>query len=114
MTFSDWIQFLIFLVALAAITKPMGVYLLRVLDPDKEGGLGWLEKIFGPVERLAYLVMRVNPKKQQNWKQYCLAMLMLGMVTTLISYGLYRIQDILPLKANLPSLAQTVDKNDVI
>ncbi len=114
MTLSGWIQFLIFLVALAAITKPMGVYLLRVLDPDKEGGLGWLEKILGPVERLAYAVMRVNPKKQQNWKQYCLGMLMLGMVTTLASYGLFRIQDILPLKANMPSLAQTVDKNDVI
>ena len=40
MTLSGWIQFLIFLVALAAITKPMGVYLLRSLDPDKEGGLG--------------------------------------------------------------------------
>ena len=26
----------------AAITKPMGVYLLRVLDPDKEGGMGLL------------------------------------------------------------------------
>ena len=114
MTLSGWVQFLLFLVALAAITKPMGVYLLRVLDPDKEGGLGWLEKILGPLERLVYLVARVNPKKQQNWKQYALSMLMLGMVTTVLSYGLFRIQDILPLKANLASLGATVDKNDVI
>jgi len=114
MTLSGWIQFLVFLVALAAITKPMGIYLLRVLDPDKEGGLGFLEKIFGPVEWLVYKVACVNPKKQQNWKQYALAMLMLGMVTTVLSYGLYRIQDILPLKANLASLNATVDKNDVI
>ena len=114
MTLSGWIQFLVFLVALAAITKPMGIYLLRVLDPDKEGGLGFLEKIFGPVEWLVYKVSCVNPKKQQNWKQYALAMLMLGMVTTVLSYGLYRIQDILPLKANLASLGATVDKNDVI
>jgi K+-transporting ATPase ATPase A chain len=114
MTLSGWIQFLVFLVALAAITKPMGVYLLRVLDPDKEGGLGWLEKILGPVEWLVYKVARVNPKKQQNWKQYALSLLMLGMVTTVISYGLYRIQDILPLQANMPSLAQSVDKDGVI
>ena len=72
MTLSGWIQFLVFLVALAAITKPMGIYLLRVLDPDKEGGLGLLEKILGPVEWLVYKVARVNPKKQQNWKQYTL------------------------------------------
>ena len=114
MTLSGWIQFLVFLVALAAITKPMGIYLLRVLDPDKEGGLGLLEKILGPVERLVYKVARVNPKKQQNWKQYALSLLMLGMVTTVLSYGLYRIQDILPLKANMPSLGATVDKNGVI
>ena len=114
MTLSGWIQFLVFLVALAAITKPMGIYLLRVLDPDKEGGLGLLEKILGPVEWLVYKVARVNPKKQQNWKQYTLSLLMLGMVTTVISYGLYRIQDILPLQANMASLGASVDKNDVI
>ncbi|MGA2034359.1 MAG: potassium-transporting ATPase subunit KdpA [Thermoguttaceae bacterium] len=114
MTLSGWIQFLVFLVALAAITKPMGIYLLHVLDPDKEGGLGLLEKILGPVEWLVYKVAHVNHKKQQNWKQYALSLLMLGMVTTVLSYGLYRIQDILPLKANMPSLSGTVDKNDVI
>jgi K+-transporting ATPase ATPase A chain len=104
----------VFLVALAAITKPMGIYLLRVLDPEKEGGLGLLEKILGPLERLVYKVACVNPKKQQNWKQYALALLMLGLVTTVLSYGLYRIQDILPLKNNLKSLGATVDDNGVI
>jgi K+-transporting ATPase ATPase A chain len=111
---SDWVQLVVFCIGLLLITKPMGIYLLRVLDPDQEGGLGILEKIFGPVEWLVYKVARVDPKKQQNWKQYALALLMLGMVTMLLSYGLYRIQDILPLKQNMPNLAQSVDKNDVI
>ncbi|MGA2067116.1 MAG: potassium-transporting ATPase subunit KdpA [Thermoguttaceae bacterium] len=114
MALSGWLQFLVFLVVLAAITKPMGIYLLRVLDPDKEGGLGLLEKIFAPVEWLVYKLARINPKKQQNWKQYALSLLMLGMVTTVLSYGLYRIQDILPLKDNLKSLGATVDENGVI
>jgi K+-transporting ATPase ATPase A chain len=110
----DWLQLLIFCIGLLAITKPMGIYLLRVLDPDQEGGLGILEKILGPVERLVYKVARVDPKIQQNWKQYTLSLLMLGMVTVLLSYGLYRIQDVLPLKQNMPSLAQSVDKSGVI
>jgi potassium-transporting ATPase potassium-binding subunit len=114
MTLSGWIQLLAFLAVLAAITKPMGIYLLRVLDPDKEGGLGFLERIFAPVEWLVYKVAGVNPRKQQNWKQYALSMLMLGMVTTVLSYGLYRIQDLLPLQANMSSLGGTVDKDDVI
>src|SRR5580658_3875060 len=111
---SGWIQLVIFLIVLAVITKPMGIYLLRVLDPEQEGGMGFLEKIFGPIERLVYKFARVDPKKQQNWKQYAIAMLMLGMVTMLIGYGLYRIQDILPLRANMPNLVQSVDKDGVI
>ena len=114
MTASGWIQLLLFLIGVAVITKPMGLYLLRVLDPDKEGGMGILEKIFGPVERLVYWVARVNPKKQQNWKQYMIAMLMLGMVTMLVSYGLYRMQDVLPLKQNIANLGQSVDGNGYI
>jgi K+-transporting ATPase ATPase A chain len=110
----DWVQLLIFCIGLLLITKPMGIYLLRVLDPDMEGGLGFLEKIFGPVERLVYKVARIDPKRQQNWKQYALSLLMLGMVTVLLSYGLYRIQDILPLKQNISSLGQSVDKSGVI
>jgi len=111
---TDWVQLLIFSIGLLLITKPMGIYLLRVLDPEQEGGLGVFEKILSPVERLVYKVARVDPKKQQNWKQYALSLLFLGLVTVLLSYGLYRIQNILPLKQNMPNLAQSVDKNNVI
>jgi len=114
MTAKGWIELLVFLIGVAVITKPMGIYLLRVLDPDKEGGMGILEKVLGPIERLVYWVCRVNPKKQQNWKQYMIAMLMLGMVTMLVSYGLYRIQDKLPLQQNMANLGQSVDANGTI
>ena len=59
-----WIQFVIFGIALLAITKPMGIYLLRVLDPDQEGGMGWLEKVFGPVERIVYAVDSNCPRSR--------------------------------------------------
>lgn len=114
MTGSGWFQLLVFCIGLILITKPMGLYLLHVLDPDVEGGMGILERILKPIENLVYWVARIDPKKQQNWKQYLLSLLMLGMVTMVISYGLYRIQDKLPLQKNMGSLAQSVDKNDVI
>ncbi|HSZ55521.1 MAG TPA: potassium-transporting ATPase subunit KdpA [Tepidisphaeraceae bacterium] len=106
---SGWIQLLLFVVGLVLITKPMGLYLLRVLDPEKEGGMGILERIFGPLERLIYRVAGIDSRKQQNWKQYAVALLIFSLVTTLASYGLYRIQDLLPLKANLASLGSTTD-----
>jgi len=110
----DWVQLLIFCIGLIALTKPMGIYLLRVLDPEQEGGLGIFEKILGPIERLVYKVARVDPKKQQNWKQYAISLVLLGMVTTLLSYGMFRLQDKLPLKANIGNLSATVDGSGVI
>ena len=114
MNASGWIQLLVFVIGLVLITKPMGLYLLRVLDPEVEGGMGILEKTFGPLERLVYAVSGVDRKKQQNWKQYAMAVLVFSLITTLISYVLYRFQDILPLKQNLASLGASADKNGVL
>jgi K+-transporting ATPase ATPase A chain len=114
MSTSGWIQLLVFVIALVVITKPMGIYLLRVLDPEREGGMGILEKLFGPIERFIYWCARIDRKKQQNWKQYTIALLIFSLLGTLISYGLFRVQDILPLKANMANLAGTVDKTGTI
>jgi potassium-transporting ATPase potassium-binding subunit len=114
MNASGWIQFFIFLIGLVIITKPMGIYLLRVLDPEQEGGMGILEKILGPFERLIYRISGIGRGKQQNWKQYAVALLIFSVVTTLMSYALYRMQDILPWKANLTSLSGTADKTGVL
>ena len=108
MNASGWIQLVIFVVGLFLITKPMGLYLLRVLDPEQEGGMGILEKILGPIERLIYKVSGIDPRKQQNWKQYCLAVLIFGAVATVFSYACYRMQDIMPLKQNIANLSNTV------
>jgi K+-transporting ATPase ATPase A chain len=114
MNASGWIQFLLFVVGLVLITKPMGIYLLRVLDPEVEGGMGLLEKLFGPIERAIYSIGGVDRKKQQNWKQYAVSLLVFSLVTTLVSYALFRMQDILPWKANLASLGATADKSGVL
>jgi K+-transporting ATPase ATPase A chain len=111
MNASGWIQLAVFVVGLVLITKPMGIYLIRVLDPEQEGGMGILEKMFGWLERLIYKIGRVDPKKQQNWKQYCMAVLIFGAVATVFSYACYRVQDIMPLKQNIASLTNTVGKD---
>ena len=45
---SGWIQFALYFIALALITKPMGLYLLRVLDAN---GKTWLDPVLRPLER---------------------------------------------------------------
>jgi len=91
---SGWIQFAIYIVALALITKPMGLYLLRVLDVN---GKTWLDPLLRPLERGTYRVMGVDPNKEHNWKQYTLAMLMFSLVGCLFTYAILRLQYFLPL-----------------
>ncbi len=94
MSWSGWLELALFLGILAALTKPMGAYLVRVLDPQArtglEIGLGWLE-------RLCYRCFRIDHHEEQTWKQYGMAMLVFAIVTTLLSYAIMRLQGHLPL-----------------
>ncbi len=101
MTGSGWIQLVLFIAILVAITKPLGIYLLKVLDPERAGGGTFLDPILGPVERLLYRIMRVDEKKEQNWKQYGIAMFVFSLVTALLTYFMLRLQDRLPMQALL-------------
>src|SRR6187200_1460565 len=91
---SGWIQLAIFLIALALITKPMGLYLVQVLDPK---GRTWLDPVLRPLERGTYRVMGVRPDQEHNWKQYTLAMLAFSLVGCVFTYAILRLQNLLPL-----------------
>jgi K+-transporting ATPase ATPase A chain len=91
---SGWLQLALYIVVLALITKPMGLYLLRVLDVN---GKTWLDPVLRPLERGTYRVMGVNPNKEHDWKQYTLAMLLFSLVGCLFTYAILRLQYFLPL-----------------
>jgi K+-transporting ATPase ATPase A chain len=91
---SGWLQLILFVVALAAITKPMGLYLMRVLDVN---GKTWFDPILKPLERLTYRLMGVKADKEQDWKQYTLAMLLFSLVGCIFTYAILRLQHLLPL-----------------
>src|ERR1700757_879875 len=91
---SGWIQFAVYIVALVIITKPMGLYLMQVLDAN---GSTWLDPVLRPVEHGTYRVMRVDPNKEHDWTQYTFAMLMFSLVGCLFTYAILRLQNFLPL-----------------
>src|SRR5580658_10114982 len=90
----DWLQLAVFIALLALITKPMGLYLCRVLDAK---GKTWLDPILKPLERLTYWLMGVDPEKEQDWKLYTFAMLLFSLVSCLFTYAILRLQKYLPL-----------------
>ena len=93
MTLNGWVQILFFALLIFAITKPLGLYMFRVFEEDHQP----LPRLLGPIERLLYKLCGVNPKVQQDWKQYTLGMLIFSAITLLVTYGIERLQQILPL-----------------
>ena len=93
MTVNGWIQILLYMAIIFAITKPLGSYMYRVFEGDRQP----LPRLFGAIERLLYKLCGVDPKQQQDWKQYTLAMLVFSAITLLMTYGIERLQHILPL-----------------
>ncbi len=85
----DWLQLALFVAALALITKPMGLYLVQVLDAK---GRTWFDPVLRPLERVTYRLMGVQPDQEQDWKQYTLAMLLFSLVSCLFTYAILRLQ----------------------
>jgi K+-transporting ATPase ATPase A chain len=94
MNFYGWLQLALLAGFLGFLTKPMGLYLVRVLNPE---GKTPLDPVLGPLERLIYRILRVDRTKEQDWKIYTIAVLALSLVSCLFTYVILRLQDHLPL-----------------
>ena len=90
----DWLQLGLFVLAITLITKPMGLYLVRVLDSSSKT---WFDPIIKPLERFTYWLMGVKSDREQDWKQYTFAMLLFSLVSCLFTYAILRLQQHLPL-----------------
>jgi potassium-transporting ATPase potassium-binding subunit len=105
----DWLQLTLFVAVLLAITKPLGIYLCQVLDVN---GRTFLDPVIKPLERLTYALTGVDPRKEQGWRQYALAMLLFSAVSMLFTYAILRLQAVLPLNPqSLPDLSEHLSFN---
>lgn len=112
MPFIDWLQLGIYIVILVVITRYLGAYLVRVLDPD---GKTFLDRLMKPLERLTYRLLGIDPHKEQNWKQYTVSMLMLSVVSLFFTYIILRVQQWLPLNPQgLPNLSPHLAFNTAV
>ena len=100
MTANGWLQIAFYSVVLLALTKPMGIAILKVYD----GSATWL----GPIERFIYRIGGVDPEEDQHWTQYAAAMLIFSFVSMLLTYVALRLQHLLPF--NPQKLPAVVDR----
>lgn len=111
MTANGLIQIGLYLLILAAVTKPLGAYMARVYQRQ----LTLLDRIFGPVERQIYRLGGVRPDVEMNWKLYALAVLLFNAAGLLVVYVLQRLQGSLPLNPQeLPGVSSDSSFNTAI
>lgn len=91
---SGWLQLILFVGVLLAITKPLGLYICGVLDAN---GKTFLDPVLKPLEKLTYKLTGVDSQKEQDWKHYTMALLLFSAVSMLFTYAILRLQAVLPL-----------------
>ncbi|HEY7106299.1 MAG TPA: potassium-transporting ATPase subunit KdpA [Acidimicrobiia bacterium] len=96
MSSSALLQFLALLALLAVTVPPLGRYIAKVYgaNPDRRAPG---DRFFLPLERCAYQLLRVDPEHEQGWAPYALSLVAFSLVTTVVLYGIMRLQRLLPL-----------------
>jgi potassium-transporting ATPase potassium-binding subunit len=92
MTLNGWVQILLFLVLIFAVTKPLGIFMARVFNRERT----FLDPIARPIERLLYRVTGVDENYEMRWTEYAVSMLMFSGVSMLLLYLIERVQQWLP------------------
>lgn len=93
MTVNGILQIAIYLIVLLLLVKPLGGYMARVYQGERTA----LGRALGPIERLTYRLIGVNPEQEMGWKTYAVAVLVFSVFGMLFLYALQRLQGILPL-----------------
>ena len=93
MTAHGYFQIALFFAVLVVTAVPIGRYMARVYENEPV----WLEKIFGPVERLLYRLAGVKRDEEKSWQQYAVAMLLFNVAGVFVVYAIQRLQGVLPL-----------------
>jgi len=92
MTANGWFQIGLFLLVIFAITKPLGVFMVRVFNREKT----FLDFALRPIELLIYRLTGVREEHEMAWTEYTSAMLLFSGASMVLLYLIERIQKWLP------------------
>src|SRR5450755_4461205 len=92
MTVVGWIQIALFCAIIIALTPVLGGYMTRVFNGERTV----LSPVLRPVEAALYWAGGVDPKREQHWLSYTVAMLLFHIGGFAILYALLRLQATLP------------------
>ena len=92
MTLNGWLQIGFFLLAILAVTPPLGRFMTRVFNRERT----WLDPVLRPIERLIYRSTGVDASREMRWTEYAGGVLLFSVVSMLVLYLMQRVQQWLP------------------
>ena len=92
MTANGWFQIGFFLMVIFLVTKPTGVFMVRVFNRERT----FLDPVLRRVEKLVYRLTGVDEKHEMRWTEYAVAMLLFSGVSMTLLYLIERTQKWLP------------------
>ena len=111
MTILGWVQIALYIALILLITRPLGGYLTRVISGERTV----LSPVLLPIERAFYRAGGVDPRIEQHWLTYALAMLLFNGAGLVLLYGLQRLQGVLPLNPQgMPAVPADLALNTAI
>lgn len=94
MTGQNWFVLIFFLTVLTLLTKPLGIYVYKVLEPKEKTPLDFL---FKRLENWTYRLIRLDTEKEHTWVHYSISVTLLTLVSALITFFFLMFQEHLPL-----------------
>ena len=88
-----WAEIVFTIGVTVILAFPLGLFMARVW----QGGSTWLSPVLRPVEGVLYRAFGIDPKRQQNWVGYAMAMLAFSIASFVVLYLILRFQNLLPL-----------------
>jgi K+-transporting ATPase ATPase A chain len=93
MTANGVLQILLFFGVIVLLVKPLGALMAAIFERQPTV----LDRLLGPVERLIYRVIGVDPNAEQHWSVYTIGMLLFNLAGLVLLFGLQQLQGVLPL-----------------
>ena len=75
MGFNDFLQVLLYIALLIAVTPLLGRFMAKVFTGEKH----FLIPVFGGIEKLFYKLLRINPEDGMDWKKYLYSVLLFNL-----------------------------------
>jgi K+-transporting ATPase ATPase A chain len=88
MTFAGWLTIVLFAVILTALAIPLGSYMAKVYTGERV----FLTPLFAWLERFLYRVLRVDERREQDWKAYAKSLIIFSLAGWLLLYIILRSQ----------------------